>query len=232
MDPITPETERAPDLSVVVPIGPNEHAWPLLLSQLTALGTSAEIILVHAGPPLFAEEHSPVFRVRLIRSRAGRARQLNQGAACALGRWLWFLHADTLLTPNVLPTLLRFIREDAIAIGYFDLCFDRRGFALTRLNAFGANLRSRLFGLPFGDQGFIIRADCFHRLGNYNENVRHGEDHLLIWRARKKGLALRHLPATLISSARRYQQRGWIRTTARHLCLTVVQIWLGCRGRA
>lgn len=219
------------DLSVIIPVGPGENAWPGLLSQLTTLGPNTEIILVHAVNCPLVDKQCSMTPVRHIQSAAGRARQLNMGAACAKGRWLWFLHADTRLTSNVLPILLRFIRDDNDVIGYFNLRFDQCGLAPTCLNAFGANLRSRLFGLPFGDQGFIMRADCFHHLGNFNEQVRHGEDHLLIWQARKERFALHRLPATLVSSARRYREQGWIRTTARHLWLTAGQIWLGWHGR-
>lgn len=231
METGAPGETRELQLSVIIPVGSSENAWPSLLSQLTALGPDAEIILVHTGTPLLIGQRHPP-GVREIRSGAGRARQLNKGAACAHGRWLWFLHADTCLTTDVLPTLWHFIREDAIAIGYFDLRFDQQGMALTRLNALGANLRSKFLGLPFGDQGFIMRADCFRLLGSYNEDVSHGEDHLFVWRARRQGLVLRRLPATLVSSARRYREKGWARTTARHLWLTAVQIWVGFRGRA
>lgn len=231
MENSAPGKTRDLQLSVIIPVGSSENAWPSLLSQLTALGTDTEILLVHTGTPLLIGQRHPP-RVREIRSGAGRARQLNKGAACARGRWLWFLHADTRLTTDVLPTLWHFMREDAIAIGYFDLRFDQRGMALTRLNALGANLRSKFLGLPFGDQGFIMRADCFQFLGSYNENVAHGEDHLFVWRARRQGLTPRRLPATLVSSARRYREKGWARTTAHHLWLTAVQIWAGSRGRA
>lgn len=222
---------QAVELSVIIPLAPGEQAWRSLLPQLAACGEHSEILLVQAGSDtvdLGGCESYP--RPQLISSACGRARQLNAGARAARGRWLWFLHADSRLTPAVLPLLHGFIAAESDALGYFDLRFDHDGPWLTRLNAAGANLRARWLGLPFGDQAFVLRAETFRRLGGYDESIRHGEDHLLVWRARAAGLPLRRMPAAIVTSARKYRQRGWLSTTFRHLWLTAQQVRDGRRN--
>lgn len=51
---------------------------------------------------------------------------------------------------------------------------------LSGLNAIGANVRSKVFGLPFGDQGFLIRKEVFTNLGGYPVDCYYGEDHLFV----------------------------------------------------
>jgi len=46
-----------------------------------------------------------------------------------------------------------------------------------------------------------------------------------VWRARRAGLPLRAIDAALVTSARKYAERGWLRTTLRHWRLTADQAW-------
>ena len=216
-------------LSVIVPLAPGETAWRGLVDELAAvLPDDAELILVHAdassplpapvpppGPPLF----------RQLNSAPGRARQQNAGAHTARGRWLWFVHADSRLQPGTLPSLWRFLQRRDDALGFFELAFDRDGPRLAALNAFGANLRSHWLKMPFGDQGLLLPAHCFTALGGFDERVRYGEDHLLVWTARRAGLPIVGVGAALQTSARKYALHGWWRTTTRHLWLTLIQAW-------
>lgn len=219
-------------LSVIIPLAPGEQAWRRLLPQLAACGVRSEILLVHVeSDHVDPDDGDPNPDLRLIASAPGRARQLNAGARAACGRWLWFLHADSRLTANVLPQLQGFIAADVDALGYFDLRFEHDGPWLTRLNAAGANLRARWLGLPFGDQAFVLRAETLRRLGGYDESARYGEDHLLVWRAHAAGLPLRRLPAVIVTSARKYRQQGWLPTTLKHLWLTARQAQSVRRGR-
>lgn len=212
-------------LSIVMPLAPGETAWCGLLEQLRALPADSEIVLVRAEEALLALPAAwPAGpRLRQCRSRPGRAAQMNAGARVARGRWLWFLHADSRLTPQTWPALQAFIAAGAPALGYFRLKFLRDGPRLAALNALGANLRARWLGLPFGDQGFVLRAEDFARLGGYDERLACGEDHFLVWRARAAGLPLREIPAALATSARKYAERGWAATTVRHWRLTLAQ---------
>ena len=63
----------------------------------------------------------------------------------------------------------------------------------------------------------------FFSLGGFPEDAPYGEDHLLAWRAHQQGVPLRCTGARLRTSARKYGERGWLRTTARHVYLTYRQ---------
>jgi len=224
-------------LSVIVPIAPDETQWRALLDDLATLPAASEVILVRAGHEELAlpvtsswPADTPIVQ---IESAIGRARQMNLGARHARGRWLWFLHADTRLAAPALLALNEFLARGHEALGWFDLKFRDDGPALTCLNARGARWRSRWFGLPFGDQGFVIPARAFAQLGGYDETVRYGEDHLLVWAAHATGLPVRPIGATILTSARKYATQGWLRTTLRHWRLTLRQAlpawWRGRR---
>lgn len=218
-------------LSVIVPLAPGETEWQGLLCQLTALPAGSEVIVVRADDascpaPTDWPAH---LRYRECHTEPGRASQQNLGARLATGHWLWFLHADSRLRPECLRELQRFLAEGTDALGWFKLAFRNDGPRLTGLNAAGANFRARWLGLPFGDQGLVLPRHCFEAVHGFNERVRHGEDHFLVWAVRHAGLPLRGIPALLETSARKYARHGWLATTWRHWQLTVAQIWLARR---
>ncbi len=211
-------------LSIVIPVGPGETAWQGLLPDLERVH-AAEIAIVM--PSEYPRESVALTsdRFLLAISRAGRAHQQNAGAAATTAPWLWFLHADSRFTPETLPRLYEFIARDETVLAYFDLWFLDDGPRWTQLNAFGAQLRSRWLGLPFGDQGLLIPRRLFDSLGGFDESLGSGEDHALIWRAKRSGIPVRPVGAPLLTSARKYAQQGWCRTTAKHLRLTCQQAW-------
>ena len=88
------------------------------------------------------------------------------------GDVLLFLHADSRPDARVLRTVAS-LSPDFDALGWFRLRF-HDGNALLRLNALGANLRSRLVGLPFGDQGLLLPAARFRALGSFDESLPRG----------------------------------------------------------
>lgn len=213
-------------LSVIIPVGPGELAWQPLLRDLAAL-RDAEIILVAApgGAPAGSARGGPPAGIstRWLESPAGRARQQNAGAAVAAGEMLWFLHADSRLPAAGIAAAQGFLGR--AALGYFDLRFCDDGPRLAQLNALGAWVRSRVLGLPFGDQGFMLPRRMFAALGGFDESLAAGEDHALVWAARRAGIPLAPLRAPLFTSARRYAEHGWLRTTLRHARLTLMQAW-------
>lgn len=191
---VTPE-----QLSIIIPLREGDKA-DSLLTQLEGCG--AQVILSSEG---------------------SRAKSLNIGAAKAQHKFLWFLHADTVLPENAFEALQQSLHKNETALHYFRLAFANDGPRRIDLNAKGANLRARLFGTPFGDQGLSIRKDLFFSTGGYPEDAQYGEDHLFVWLARRHGIALNEVPATLITSARRYREHGWVRTTLLYQWLWITQ---------
>ncbi|NVK44598.1 MAG: glycosyl transferase family 2 [Oceanospirillaceae bacterium] len=200
-----------PELSLIIPVGPGEAADFPLLRQLSLLPSNWEILFALCEPR--ADLSSLVERdFYTVISSADRAVQMNRASEVARGRWLWFLHLDSILTAGMISGLQRALVVAPEALHYFRLGFAADGAGPTRFNAWGANLRSRWLGVPFGDQGFCLPAQVFSALGGYPERVSYGEDHLLVWYARQAGIALHEVDATLVTSARKYK-RGWLRLT-------------------
>ncbi|MFY8136371.1 MAG: TIGR04283 family arsenosugar biosynthesis glycosyltransferase [Aquimonas sp.] len=220
-----------PRLSIVVPIGPGETAWRALLDDLQSLPVDVELLLVgvdRAPVELDARSGALAGRLRWLRTERGRAHQQNAGAAAARGEWLCFLHADSRLDAGAVRALAALAQRPS-ALYYFDLgFFDGPG--LLRLNALGANLRSRLLGLPFGDQGLSLPRTAFERLGGFDPSLPRAEDHALVWAAHRAGLTVRPVGARLRTSGRRYAEAGWLRTTLRFLALTWTQARAFAKG--
>lgn len=198
-------------LSIIIPLAPGHRPEP----GLTALAHGRDDVetIISAGDPAAAGTPG---QVHWITGSAGRGVQLNRGARHARGRWLWFVHADCRPETGALAAVIRFVADDDEAIGYCRLRFRNDGPRLARLNAVGANLRSRAFGMPYGDQGLCVPAAAFARLGGFREDLERGEDLDFVVRARRAGLAVRPMGTRLETSARRYRDRGWLKTTLEH----------------
>jgi rSAM/selenodomain-associated transferase 2 len=141
---------------------------------------------------------------------AGRGRQLNHGARVASGAILLFLHADTQLPANFDRLIRQCLNQPSTLAGAFSLSIEGATLFL-RFICLCANLRSRLFQLPYGDQGIFISRDNFLRSGGFPETPIM-EDFIYIRKARRTG-RIRTLPQHVTTSARRWQRLGIIRTT-------------------
>lgn len=210
---------HAPAIGIVVPVAPDDAAWRRLLPRLAPLHGRCEIIIAAGQPRPDALPTVPDMQLKWIESAPGRARQQNAGARAVRARLLWFLHADSLPDGRAIASMLRLDPDRFDALGWFDLRF-HDGNAAHRLNALGANLRSRLLSLPFGDQGLVLPTARFDALGGFDESLARGEDLDLVVRARHARIPLRKLAGAIATSARRYRTEGWLRTTATHLRLT------------
>ncbi|NBB80083.1 MAG: glycosyltransferase, partial [Verrucomicrobia bacterium] len=83
--------------------------------------------------------------------RAGRASQMNHGAASAEGDILLFLHADSHPPPDALAAIEKAIHSGAVG-GAFTRRFDTPS-RLLRFTCWLADWRGRALGIFLGDQG-------------------------------------------------------------------------------
>jgi hypothetical protein len=136
------------------------------------------------------------------------------------------LHADTHLSAHWVEAALRHMAEHEGEAGYFRLVFRAAGIA-PKLVAFGANVRSRVFGLPYGDQGLLVARSVLDSVGGVPD-VALMEDVVL---ARALKGRLRMLEAEAQTSAARYLAEGWVRRVMRNLW-TLARYLAGARPDA
>ncbi len=216
------------NISVVVPISAGDKKWKELLPDLHCLGEKDEIVIsspdnLEPEALTLAVESKLACKLVVIKSKQGRACQLNQGASVASNEILWFLHCDSRIELDAANILRSKVTNESTALYYFDLAFDNDGPVFLKVNSLGVWLRSHFLKLPFGDQGFGMSKNIFEKLGGFCEQTSYGEDHLFIWKAHKQHISVKYVGSRLITSARKYQVNGWARTTTNHVWLTFRQ---------
>lgn len=176
----------------------------------------AEIIVVDGGSTDDTVANAAAAD-RVLTSPRGRAAQQNAGAAASRGDVLLFLHADCWLEPGILDAVTAALRNERCVGGCFQQAIDaeeRRYRWLERGNA----LRVRLWKLAYGDQGIFVRRSVFEQLGGFPA-LALMEDLFFMKRLRHEGRFVL-LDGPLHVSARRWQQQGVVRQTARNWFLT------------
>lgn len=154
----------------------------------------------------------------IVTGSAGRAKQMNFGAASACGDMLVFLHADTLLEPTWYSELMEVIRTDHCLWGAFSPCIAASGLIYRCAEQWG-RFRSRVLRTPFGDQAIFISAQLFRNVGGFDESVDFMEELDLAARLKRKGYAPIILSSLAKTSNRRWKTHGTIAYSLRNLIL-------------
>ncbi len=203
---------NGPLISVVVPVLNEARGLPSLLDHLLQLEGRFEVVIADGGSsdgtPQLASAHPSA--PRLVSSRPGRAEQMNAGAAQARGEALLFLHADTRLPSDAYQSLRRTLADPAVIGGNFKLRFEGADRFSRLLDGWYA--LQRRAGVYYGDSAIWVRATAFERLGGYRP-LPIMEDYELSRRLQRAG-DTRCLPGPAVTSARRWQQLGLLRTIA------------------
>ncbi|OQX18821.1 MAG: hypothetical protein BWK76_06360 [Desulfobulbaceae bacterium A2] len=186
-----------------------------LLAALIAVGLD-DLLVVDGGSHDDSVAVARSAGVRVLASPPGRGVQLHRGACETTGSILFFLHADTLPPPNCGDIIRRILALPHTAAGAFRLGLDGYGAGL-RLLELGANLRSRVCQLPYGDQGLFVTREVYEAAGGFPPWPLL-EDVELVRRLRHRG-RVRLTDEAVCSSARRWQRRGLVRVTLMHQLL-------------
>jgi hypothetical protein len=197
-------------ISVIIPVLNEEQRLGPLLRSLHADAPWAEVIVVDGGSTDNTLTVARSFAgVVVLQSEAGRARQLNHGAAAAMGGTLLFLHADAALPSGSLARIAALLDAGSHTAGAFRLRtrYDAQGRQRPWVRPFLrlADLRSHYSRCPYGDQGLFVRAQEFHAVGGYPDQLLFEDLHLSQRLARRGRLAI--LPGPMVVSGRRFQER-------------------------
>jgi rSAM/selenodomain-associated transferase 2 len=201
-------------LSVVVPMLNEGSSIGETLAALRTGAPNAEIIVVDGGSVDQCVDVARKLADRVIAAPRGRARQMNAGAACALGDILTFVHADTRVPSSFEKDILDSLEESDIVGGRFDVELDDLSLAC-RLIGDLISLRSRITQTATGDQAIFVRRSVFDALGGFPD-FDLCED-LDFSRRLKRAGRVACLHSHVTTSARRWRRNG--------LASTVLRMW-------
>jgi rSAM/selenodomain-associated transferase 2 len=215
-----------PPLSIIIP---TYNAMPRLGDCLAALipglssGLVREAIVVDGSSSdqsasLAADMGCTVISV--APDKRGRGHQLKAGAALAVGDWLLFLHADTVLHDDWETAIGDHIATKPETAAYFQLAFDKVGLSQRRV-AWLANLRARVLGLPYGDQGLLISRTLYEEIGGY-QDLPLMEDVAIVGQLGAR--RLNPLPVQAVTSGTKFERGGWWFTPIRNLFLVMAYL--------
>ena len=204
-------------IGVVIPTLNEAEFLPALLEDLRRVVVPLDIVIADGGSSDGTISAASAAGVRTVVAPRGRARQMNAGARAVAGQWLMFLHADSRLPTQARRALLNaVVDEPQLEAAVFGFSIDLPP-GWKRFIEVGQVWRQRIYGLPYGDQGLLIRRELFDAVGGYPD-VPLLED-VATLRALRRRARVRTLPAAIVTSGRRYQREGVVRTWLRHTAI-------------
>ncbi len=190
-------------VSVILPALNEEKGLEAALLNLIKNHHPDEIIVADGGSTdrtlAIASRYAKV-----VRSKKGRASQMNAGAQVAKGNLFLFLHADTTLPAGALKNIRETLLREESRSGRFRMIF---GHPHPLLRFFQFYTRFHFFS--YGDQGFFVTKELFHKMGGFDENAPF-EDIDFYRRLRKLDRPV-ILSSPVITSPRRFLKNGIIR---------------------
>jgi rSAM/selenodomain-associated transferase 2 len=202
-------------ISVIIPVlNESERIENLIQFFKTHGGTAVEEILVIDG----GSRDNTVALAQaagatvLFCPVCSRAAQMNFGAQEARAELLYFVHADTVPPVSFVADISTSLQNGYI-MGCFRYLFDSKSLIL-RINAYFT--RFHPLWCQGGDKTFYIKSEIFKALGGYDEDYVVMEEYDFLRRILQQ-YPLDIMPSNALVSARKYQQKSWLRVQIANL---------------
>jgi len=200
---------KTSDISIIIPTRNEADSIGKLLSELLEV-SGIELLVVDGDSTDNTVDVAKSLGAEVLSTSPGRAQQMNAGGEAAHGDVLLFLYSDTRLAPGFAGRVRDALIQPAVSAGAFQFSINGRGFGL-RIIEWLVNFRSRIFQMPYGDQGIFVTTDMFYSIGGFPLQPIM-EDFELMRRLKKKGRIEIISPAAT-TSARRWKRLGILKTT-------------------
>ncbi len=200
-----------PTISIIIPAYKEGERLEKLTQKFTGIKGCEIVAAMVEGDEATIKPGSD--EAIIVYAQKGRAKQMNAGAAIASGDILIFLHADTAIAPESLADVRLALSEPCVVGGAYRFKIDASSFAYS-LIGFMANLRSRWFKAPYGDQALFIKRDVFQKIGGYKDMPIMEDTRLVADMKREGKIAI--IDDYAITSSRKWMQEGASYTTIRN----------------
>ena len=201
--------DKTADIDIVIPVLSDAARLRTLLDMIAGRKLQPrEIVVVAADPDPQLSALCEELGCLYFTSDACRGRQQDIGARVAQAGILWFLHADAAPHEKSLGEIASAIARGAEG-GHFNFRFSGRRMRRKTTIAWLTNLRVKLGGIPYGDQGIFVRREIYLECGGFPHQPLF-EEVALVRKLRSRG-RFKALAAPLGVSPRRWERDGWIR---------------------
>lgn len=198
-------------VSVIMPVFNEAKTLGKTLEKLK-LSEDEELIVVDGGSTDDTVAIAKEYTGKVFSAPSGRASVMNYGAERASGKILIFLHADCIPPDNAFDIIRKSLSDKDVAAGAFILRIDHTG-AVFRIIESVSNIRAKMTGLMYGDQGMFLRRALFEKIGGFAD-IPLMEDIEISGRLKKEGKVI-FVDPPVTASARRWMNEGIIYTTLR-----------------
>ncbi|HEY0427139.1 MAG TPA: TIGR04283 family arsenosugar biosynthesis glycosyltransferase [Pyrinomonadaceae bacterium] len=210
-----------PEISIIIPTLNEEDSIRETLCSLQVF-EDAEIIVVDGGSTDATVLIAKNYPVKIFRASRGRGSQLSFGGNAADGDILWFLHADTIVSPDAVEQIRKALANPRVAGGNFTIRFDGERQAAKFLTWLYPNLRK--IGLIYGDSAIFVRRAVYQKTGGFKPFPIF-EDLDFVERLKTAGEIVT-LSSVVTTSSRRFENKSFILTFLRWMILQGL-FWLG-----
>jgi rSAM/selenodomain-associated transferase 2 len=208
-------------VSIIVPVLNEAAIIREFLEHLRATAGNAEIVVVDGGSNDRTCELCHGLADRVVQSPRGRARQMNTGAQITRGDVLWFVHADSRISPDSLGMIEQTLAHRSTVGGCFRLQIIPSRWVYRVRDAIG-NICVNLCRIALGDRGFFCRREIFFAVGGYPDQPLL-EDADFYRKLRRLG-RVQQVALKIQTSARRYEKLGPVRTSLFYLLIMTLYV--------
>jgi len=174
-------------------------------------GVVREVIVADGGSTDATLAIADAAGAHIVQAGRGRGAQMAAGAEKARSEWILFLHPETALEPGwdgEVESFLRRALPERPRAAAFRFALEDFGGPARRAEAKAA-FRSRVLGLPYGEQGLLVPRRLYRKVGGYRDLARL-EDADIVRRIGRRRLVMLRSRAVI----RERPRQGWFRATA------------------
>lgn len=200
-------------VSVIIPtLNEKEHIQQIIEWISLDDKRLLEIIIVDGGSTDQTVSIAKKLNTKIVRSKASRAIQMNEGARVAKGNILYFVHADTRPPKSYLDDIDSSIKS-GFSYGCYRSIFDTNSKQM-KMNAFFTRFNCLMF--RGGDQSLYVTRSFFDLTGGFDGSKEIMEEYY--WLRKAKGLGdLTIIPKGCLISTRKYDKNSYFRINLANL---------------
>ncbi len=217
-------------LSIIIPTLNEEESLALLLESIKKqeFADNHEIIVADANSKDRTTKIAKSYGCRILEG-GSPAKGKNNGAKVAKGDMLLFIDADAVLPDNFLQQALKEFKQRNLDMASF--CQKPRTqqeFKILLFNIFynwPILILERI--IPHASQGILVKKTIHKRNKGFDESIKLAEDHSYVRKAKKLGKYGIIHSVRILTSLRRFEKDGWVRTYLKYIVAEIYMLLIG-----